>query len=221
MVPLPLTVRPKGVEVPHPRAGKREDRTLRRAPPMPRAKGAATVLHVQGPVVLDWGNGMRIQLSPVGAMGAAPIASAPSRKGAGRPPSAATLALREAMVKDAKAGHPRGRADYLALLKGAGGPASPNAAGIIVNREAKRAFGHPLGRGKGASKGARKGARRGGRQASPATAALRARLAEDAAKGALRDAPFYVRWVIDQPGVKLGLKGARPIVYRELRAARA
>ncbi len=189
---------------------------------MARVKGAATVLHVKGPVVLDWGNGVRIQLSPVGVMGApAPIAL-PARKGAGRPPSPATLALREAMAKDAQAAHPRSRADYLALLKGAGGPGSPNAAGIIVNREAKRAFGHPLGRGKtmGASKDARKGARRGGRQASPATAALRARLAEDAAKGALRDAPYYVRWVVDQPGNKLGLKGARPIVYRELRAVK-
>jgi hypothetical protein len=165
---------------------------------------------------------VRIPLSPVGAMGApAPIASVP-RKGAGRPPSAATLALREAMAKDAQGGHRRTRAHYLALLQGVGGPKSPNAAGIIVNREAKRAFGHPLGRGKakGASKGAAKGRRRGGRQANPATAALRAKLAEDAAKGDLRDAPHYVRWVVDQPGNKLGLKGARPLVYRELRATR-
>ncbi len=126
------------------------------------------------------------------------------------------------MAKDSQAGHPKSRGDYLAVLMGAGGPESPNAAGVIVNREAKRAFGHPLGRGKakGASKDGRKGARRGGRQASPATAALRVKLAEDAAKGALRDAPFYVRWVVDQHGAKLGLKGARPIVYRELRAHR-
>jgi hypothetical protein len=188
---------------------------------MARAKRAVTVLKVEGPVVLDWGNGVRIQLSPAGAMGApAPIASVPPRKGAGRPPSAATLALRQAMAKDAHGGHPRTRADYLGVLKGAGGPPSPNAAGIIVNREAKRAFGRPLGRGKGASKGVRKGARRGGRQAFPATAALRTKLTEDAAKGDLRDAPYYVRWVVDQPGVKMGLKQARPIVYRELRAAR-
>lgn len=221
MVPLPHTVHPRGGEVTHAWAGKREDRTLRRADPMPRVKGATTVLHVKGPVVLDWGNGVRIQLSPVGAMGApAPIAP-PARTGAGRPPSAATLVVREAMAKDAQAEHPRSRGDYVTLLQSAGGPASPNAAGIIVNREAKRAFGHPLGRAsKGRRKGALKGARKGGRRASPATAALRVRLQEDASKGDLRDAPYYVRWVVDQPGVKMGLKQARPIVYRELRGAR-
>lgn len=160
------------------------------------------MLHVKGPVVLDWGNGIRIQLPPAGVMGApAPIAS-PARKGAGRPPSAATLALRDAMAKDAQSEHPRSRAHYLAVLQGAGGPVSPNAAGIIINREAKRAFGHPLGRGK--AKGASKGARRGGRQASPATAALRAKLAEDAARGEVRDAPFYVRWVVTSPASNSG-----------------
>lgn len=183
-------------------------------------KMGATTLRVTGPVVLDWGNGVRIQISPAGIAQADAPAS-PARKAAGRPPSPATLKLREAMQADAQGNGPRPRAEYLELLKTAGGPASENAAGIIVNREAKRTFGHPLGRGKG--KAARRGGaggRRGGRQASPATAALRAKLQADKADGGLRDPPHYVRWLVDQPGVKLGLKQARPVVYRELRAAR-
>lgn len=177
-----------------------------------------------GPVVLDWGNGVRIQISPAGIAsaqaGASPVAS--PRKAAGRPPSPATMRLREAMQADAQGGGPRSRQDYLEVLKGAGGPASPNAAGIIVNREAKRIFGRPLGRGK-AKAGRRDGraaGRRRGRQASPATAALRAKLQADKGGAGLRDPPHYVRWLVDQPGVKMGLKQARPVVYRELRTAR-
>jgi hypothetical protein len=40
------------------------------------------------------------------------------------------------------------------------------------------------------------------------------------AKGDVRDAGHYARWVVDQPGNKMGLKAAKPMVYRELRAAR-
>lgn len=128
------------------------------------------------------------------------------------------MRLREAMQADAQANRPRTRAVYLALLGEAGGPSSANAAGIIVNREAKRAFGRPLGPGK--AKAGKAGRRGGGRQASPATVALRAKLQADKAKGDLRDPPHYVRWLVDQPGIKMGLKQARPVVYRELRQAR-
>jgi hypothetical protein len=166
---------------------------------------------------LDWGNGVRIQLSPAGIASPAPFAS--PRKAAGRPPSPATLKLREAMQADAQAHRPKTRAAYLNFLQDAGGPQSPNAAGIIVNREAKRAFGKSLGRGK--AKAGRRGGRKGGRQASPGTVALRSKLQADKSNGGLRDAPHYVRWLVDQPGVKMGLKQARPVVYRELRLARA
>jgi hypothetical protein len=142
------------------------------------------------------------------------------RKAAGRPPSPATIKLREAMQADAP--RPRTRAEYLKLLLDAGGPKSSNAAGIIVNREAKRIFGGSLGRGTGTRKArGRRGGRKGGRQASPGTVALREKLQADRAKGELRDPPHYVRWLVDQPGVKMGLKQARPVVYRELRLARA
>lgn len=187
---------------------------------MARRNVGVTVLKVQGPVVLDWGNGVRIQLSPAGIASSEAVASpaASPRRAAGRPPSPATLKVREAMQADAQAHRPQARADYLALLQGAGGPSSTNAAGIIVNREAKRAFGRPLGRGK--AKAGRRGGRKGGRQASPATVALRAKLQADKAKGDVRDAPHYVRWLVDQQGVKLGLKQARSVVYRELRLVR-
>jgi hypothetical protein len=47
---------------------------------------------------------------------------------------------------------------------------------------------------------------------------LRQKLAQDKAAGQLRDAKHYLSWLMDQPGTKLGIKPARPIVYRELRA---
>jgi hypothetical protein len=185
---------------------------------MARGQGAPTVLHVTGPVVLDWGNGVRIQLSPAGIVVAAGRQVPMPTKGTpGRKPSPATVKLRETMQADAAAGTQRSRADYLTILTEAGGPKSSNAAGIIVNREAKRAFGHPLGRAK--TRKAR--GRKGGRQASPVTVLLREKLHADKTDGGLRDAPHYVRWVVDQPGVKMGLKQARPIVYRELRVARS
>ena len=118
----------------------------------------------------------------------------------------------------ADAGKPRTRAAYLAVLREAGHTGSDHSAAVIINREAKRVFGGPLGRSRKAKKTAR--GRKGGRQASPATTFLRAKLAADKADGGLRDAPHYVRWVVDQPGVKMGLKQARPIVYRELRTVR-
>lgn len=189
---------------------------------MARRHVGVTVLKVEGPVVLDWGNGVRIQLSPAGIAspptGAASASPGP-RRTAGRPPSPATMRLREAMQTDAQANRPRTRAEYLALLGEAGGPRSPNAAGIIVNREAKRTFGRPLGRGKAKARkaGGRDGRKRG-RHASPGTVALREKLQADKAKGELRDPSHYVRWLVDQPGVKMGLKQARPLVYRERRA---
>ncbi len=112
---------------------------------------------------------------------------------------------------------PRSRNDYLAALRGAGHKGSDNSAALIINREAKRIFGAPLVRGHKAKSGE---GRKGGRQTSPATALLREKLAKDKAAGDVRDASHYLRWVVDQPGVKLGLKQARPIVYRELRAVK-
>lgn len=181
----------------------------------------ATVLKVTGPVVLDWGNGIRLQISPAGAVGpVAPAALKPKGR-AGRKPSPATVALQAEMAEDARAGRQRKRAAYIQILKDHGHKASAASASVIVSREAKRAFGKTLGRGrKGKAKRA-KGRRGGGRQASPATTLLREKLQKDKAAGQLRDPPHYVRWVVDQPGVKIGLKTARPIVYRELHRAKS
>jgi len=184
------------------------------------ARQSATVLHVNGPIILDWGNGIRLQLSPAGAVQPLPASPAVSTKGrAGRKPSPATVALISAMQADSAAGRPRSRAAYVQVLKAQGHKGSDASAGAIVAREAKRVFGKPLGRGKKGRKGP--GRRGGGRQASPATAMLREKLKLDRAGEGLRDATYYTRWVVDQKGAGIGLKGARPIVYRELRQAKA
>jgi len=55
-----------------------------------------------------------------------------------------------------------------------------------------------------------------GRKPSPATTMLREKLAKDKDAKTLREAAFYIRWVVDKANV--GLKQAQPVVYRELRA---
>jgi hypothetical protein len=181
---------------------------------MPRA--TPKVLKVTGPIILDWGNGVQLQISPVGA----PIekaASAPAKPPGrpGRKPSPSTLALIQAMEADKAAGTPKSTQDYMAILRERDPGKSDMAARQIVMREAKRIFGQTLGRGKSSAEG-RPGRSRG-RQPNPITVLLREKLAEDKSSGGLRDASHYVKWAVDQPGVKLGLKGVRPIVYREFR----
>jgi hypothetical protein len=178
----------------------------------------ATVLKVTGPVVLDWGNGIRLQISPAGAVGPGlPGAPAKPKGRAGRKPSPATVALQAAMAEDAQTGRQRSRSAYIQVLKEHGHKASAASASVIVSREAKRAFGKPLGRGRKGRRG--KAGRGGGRVASPATAHLREKIGDDKAKGDLRDTGHYVRWLVDKAGI--GLKKARPIVYRELRQAKS
>jgi len=124
------------------------------------------------------------------------------------------------MKGDALSGNVRPRSDYFSALRIAGHKGSDASAALIINREAKRILGKPLGRSRKASS-AKSAPGKAGRKASPATALLREKLTKDKAAGALRDAVHYLRWVVDQPGVGLGLKQARPIVYRELRAAKS
>ncbi|MHB1260453.1 MAG: hypothetical protein ACYC2H_01930 [Thermoplasmatota archaeon] len=123
------------------------------------------------------------------------------------------------MQADAAAGKQRSRIEYLEVLRETGHKGSDNSAGLIVNREAKRVFGKSLGRQQGLKRRASKGGQRRGRGPAPETVLLRQKLAADKEKGILRDAKHYLNWLMDQPGVKIGLKPARPIVYRELRAA--
>ena len=92
-------------------------------------------------------------------------------------------------------------------------------ASLIVSREARRVFGQNLPRQKGLKRTRKPGKTRG-RKASLETELLRAKIASDKAAGEVKDARHYLAWLMEQPGVTLGLKPARPIVYRELRAAR-
>lgn len=121
------------------------------------------------------------------------------------------------MQADGVSGTIRSRAQYLTVLREAGHKASETSAGLIVNREARRIFGRSLGRQAGLKRKASEGAKRG-RGPAPETVLLRAKLQADKASGSLRDAKHYLGWLMDQPGVKIGLKPAKPIVYRELRA---
>jgi hypothetical protein len=171
------------------------------------------VLRVTGPITLDWGNGMRLTLSPSALSTTGVAGKAKGRPG--RKPGPATQALVAAMEADGA--RPRSRLDYLRILRDAGHKGSDNSAALIMNREAKRMFGRPLGRATARRPTGRRG---GGRLASPATSLLRDKLATDKGQGTLRNAKHYVRWLVDQPNVKLGLKQVRPIVYRELRAVR-
>jgi hypothetical protein len=123
------------------------------------------------------------------------------------------------MRADHHEGKMRSRAGYLTVLRDAGHTGSENSGGLIVNREAKRVFGRSLGRQAGLKRKPSKGGRRG-RGPAPATVLLREKLQADKASGSLRDAKHYLGWLMDQPGVKIGLKPAKPIVYRELRTFR-
>lgn len=188
------------------------------------------IFRVDGPITLEWPNGTRITLTPESAATAvAPLAPERGRPlgRAGRKPSPATQALIVALEADAAGGTRRSRNEYLAVLRAAGYASSDGNAQIIIAREAKRAFGGPLGRvpaGTTARKAttARNSAtgRKGGRQASNVTVLLREKMTQDLANNELGDARQYLRWVVAQPGVTAGLKKARPVVYRELRAVR-
>lgn len=256
-----------------------------------------SVLQLTGPIILDWGNGMRLQIGPLEA---SPKATAPVVAPAavalrrGRKPGPGTQALIEILHVDAAVGKRQDRKAYLKILRNAGHEGSLESAKQVVNRELHRVFPNgsttPVGKAvapKGNRKGGRKpgpatqalvkvlqhdaasttrqataiylgvlrraghegsedsarqivarevrrafsnapaarsaktaarvAARKGGRQVRPEVALVRAKIADDVVKGQKREATHYVRWLVDQPENRLGLKGARPLVYRELR----
>ena len=172
------------------------------------------VIKINGPVMLEFRDGTRVRIVPELA------AKPPKPKGKpGRPVSPATLKVRAAMQADHTAGTMHDRDRYLAILRKAGHKGGEASAYVILNREAKLAFGRTLGRRKGLKRKSR-GTRKPGRQPAPETIMLREKLQSDKESGSLRDAKHYLVWLMDQPGVKIGLKPAKPIVYRELRAVR-
>lgn len=164
------------------------------------------VIKVTEPLVLEFLDGTTLRIDPPG-------------KRRGRPLSPAAVALKTAMERDLTRGKAQGRAHYLKVLRDAGHSGSEASASLIVSREAKRIFGTSLGRQKGLKR-KRRGGQKRGRSASHETNLLRDKLKADKANNSLGDAKHYVSWLMDQPGVKMGLKPARPIVYRELRAIR-
>ena len=164
--------------------------------------------------MLEFRDGTRVRIVPE------PAAKPAKPKGKpGRPMSPATLKVRAAMQAGEAAGKMRDRNHYLAIMRKAGHKGGEASAYVILNREAKRAFGRTLGRRKGLTRKRRSG--KGGRQPAAETVLLRQRLQHDKAAGKLGDAKHYLTWLMDQPGTKLGIKPARPIVYRELRAVKA
>jgi len=177
------------------------------------------VIKVGDAVVIEFSNGMRLRLEApaAGNMATAPAALAKGRPG--RKPSPATQTLIAALQQDAAHGEPRTRQAYLAILTEAGHEGSPNSAYMILNREAKRIFGKPLGRSR-AAKSRRKAGGRGPQRRHEAEL-LRERMAKDKADGGLREPSHYLRWLMDQKGISVGMKGARPIIYRVLREAKA
>lgn len=170
-------------------------------------------IQVKGPIVLEFPDGTRVRIDPAKAARTVKPAGRP-----GRPLSPATLKLRAVMEKDHAVGSMRDRNHYLNVLRKGGHNGGEASAYVILNREAKRAFGRTLGRAKGLKRKPRSGAKRG-RAPAPETVLLRGKLQKDKAAGKLGDAKHYLAWLMDQPGTKLGIKPARPIVYRELRAA--
>ena len=257
-----------------------------------------SLLRITGPIILDWGNGMRLQIGPPEANNTAPApvatpavvalrrgrkpnpstqalievlrvdaaagkrqdrkaylkilrsaghkgspesanqivkrelarcfpngstiraakAVAPKRnRKAGRKPGPATQALIKVLQQDAASTHRQATDVYVGVLRRAGHEGSDDGARQIVAREVKRAFPNAL-RTKSAKTAAPIAPRKGGRQVRPEVSLVRAKIADDVARGQKREANHYVRWLVDQPQNRLGLKGAKPLVSRELRA---
>lgn len=173
------------------------------------------VIKVRGPVVLEFPDGTRVRIDPAATPKAIKAKGKP-----GRPMSPATLKVRAAMQRDHSVGSMQDRNHYLGILRKGGHKGGEASAYVILNREAKRAFGRTLGRRKGLTRKRTGGGKRG-RHPAPETMLLREKLAHDKAAGGLRDAKHYLGWLMDQPDTKMGIKPARPIVYRELRAAKS
>jgi len=198
---------------------------------MAKEKPAPMVLDGKMDLALPDGSLVRIQPGPYGkGISVTPLDNpggrGSSRRGKGRPPRASTLELRERLAADHAAGKLRAARDYVDWVAERDPQASRAGLQQTVYRELRAMGGTRAGR-RGSSPGRRTGKRAGatgagagsgrrGRAPNPATVALRERLAKDKEAGTLREAAHYLRWMVERSD--LGLKKARPIVYRELRA---
>ncbi|HEX2066125.1 MAG TPA: hypothetical protein VHI93_04860 [Candidatus Thermoplasmatota archaeon] len=159
-------------------------------------------------LALPDGSLVRIQPGPYGkGISLTPLPrSRAEGSGKGRPPRPSTLDLRQRLAADKAAGKLRPASDYVQWVM-ARDPGAPRL-GVqqTVYRELRAVGGTAR----------RKGAGTRGRAPHPATVALRERLAKDKEGGGLKEPAYYVRWLVEKADV--GLKQARPLVYRELRA---
>lgn len=171
------------------------------------------------PVHLVMKGGLTLEVSPGAQPGQfafvlhAPEPGAqPARRGGGRPPSPATLKLRERLQADKEKGAVADTAAYIEFYRKAGAKATPQSAQQTVRREMRAVL--------GATRRPRSGARASsggrGRPAAKETLVLRERMEADIAKGVEHDTAYYTRWLVDQVR-GLGLKPARMLVYRERR----
>ncbi|MEA3204217.1 MAG: hypothetical protein QOI63_1897 [Thermoplasmata archaeon] len=172
---------------------------------------APTALTGKMDLALPDGSVLRLQPGPYGkGISVTPLARAtPGASGKGRPPRPSTLELRQKVAADKAAGKLRPAGDYVAWVAQRD-PQAPRA-GLqqTVYRELRAVAG---------SKGRRrKAGTPRGRAPHPATVALRERLSKDKEAGPLKEPAHYIRWLVEKSD--LGLKRARPIVYRELRQA--
>ncbi|HUR24999.1 MAG TPA: hypothetical protein VM327_03170 [Candidatus Thermoplasmatota archaeon] len=113
------------------------------------------VIKVRGPVMLEFPDGTRVRIDPVSAAKTVKPKGKP-----GRPMAPATLKVRAVMERDHATGHMGDRSQYLGILRKAGHQGGDASAYVILNREAKRAFGRSLGRRKGLQRKVRGGGKR-------------------------------------------------------------
>ncbi|MFO1532782.1 MAG: hypothetical protein ABR562_03650 [Thermoplasmatota archaeon] len=159
-------------------------------------------------------HGKGISIVPQG--GAPRRAAGGTGRGRGRPPRPSTLELRVMLAKDAAAEGLQQSSHYIDWLVAKEPKVARTTLQQTVYRE-MRAVGAPKAGRKG-RKAARAGTGARGRAPHPATLLLREKLAKDGAAGALQAPAAYIRWVVDKADI--GIRQARPIVYRELRAAK-
>lgn len=165
------------------------------------------------------GSLVRIQPGPYGkGISVTPLGRPSARAaGKGRPPRPSTIELRERLAADHAAGRLRAASDYVDWVAARDPKASRTGLQQTVYREL-RAFGaKPTGAGTARRRGKGPGGPRG-RQPNPATLLLREKLGKDKEAGGLREPNVYIRWLVEK--TDMGLKKVRPIVYRELRAAK-
>jgi hypothetical protein len=183
-------------------------------------------VRLEGKVDLQLPDGSHLSIEPGPGGKGVSIVPGPSTTGAtsfggkGRPPRGSTLELRRLLQEDATMGAIRPARQYLDWMTDREPTARTNSLQQIVYRElrALRAQ-HPGLRLPSDGTGADKAGKRGpGRRAHPVTIMLREKIARDRAAGQLREPTHYIREIVQEANI--GIKRARPIVYRELRAAR-